>query len=109
MIGSGFMDFSALRIANILGVETMDMGAVAGISIGLIAAWIHSKYHKITFPVAISFYAGKRFVALAVMLASTCFGLIAPFIWSPVSMAINGLGDAISAVGIFGVFGYGFL
>ncbi len=109
MIGSGFMDFSALRIANILGVETMDMGVVAGISIGLIAAWIHSKYHKITFPVAISFYGGKRFVALAVMLASTCFGLIAPFIWSPVSMAINGLGDAISAAGIFGVFGYGFL
>lgn len=109
MINSGFMDFSALRIANILGVETMDMGAVAGIAIGLIAAWLHSKYHKITFPVAISFYGGKRFVALAVMLASTVFGLIAPFIWEPVSIAINSLGDAISAAGIFGVFGYGFL
>ena len=109
MINSGFMDFSALRIANILGVETMDMGAVAGIAVGLIAAWLHSKYHKITFPVAISFYGGKRFVALAVMLASTVFGLIAPFIWEPVSIAINSLGDAISAAGIFGVFGYGFL
>ena len=109
MINSGFMDFSALRIANILGVETMDMGAVAGIAIGLIAAWLHSKYHKITFPVAISFYGGKRFVALVVMLACTVFGLIAPFIWEPVSIAINSLGDAISAAGIFGVFGYGFL
>ena len=109
MINSGFMDFSALRIANILGVETMDMGAVAGISIGLITASLHNKYHKITFPVAISFYGGKRFVALAVMLASTVFGLIAPFIWEPVSIAINSLGDVISAAGIFGVFGYGFL
>ena len=109
MINSGFMDFSALRIANILGVETMDMGAVAGIAVGLITAGLHSKYHKITFPVAISFYGGKRFVALAVMLASTVFGLIAPFIWEPVSIAINSLGDAISAAGIFGVFGYGFL
>lgn len=109
MINSGFMDFSALRIANVLGVETMDMGAVAGICIGLITAHLHNKYHKITFPVAISFYGGKCFVALAVMLASTLFGLVAPFIWEPVSIAINSLGDAISAAGIFGVFGYGFL
>ena len=76
MINSGFTDFSALRIANILGVETMDMGAVAGIVVGLITASLHNKYHKITFPVAISFYGGKRFVALVVMLASTVFGLI---------------------------------
>lgn len=109
MINSGFTDFSALRIANILGVETMDMGAVAGIAVGLITAALHSKYHKITFPVAISFYGGKRFVALAVMLVSTVFGLIAPLIWEPVSIAINSLGDAISAAGILGVFGYGFL
>ena len=109
MINSGFTDFSALRIASTLGVETVDMGAVAGIVIGLIAAWLHSKYHKITFPVAISFYGGKRFVALAVMMASTVFGLVAPFIWEPVSIAINSLGDVISAAGIFGVFGYGFL
>lgn len=109
MIGSGFVDFSALKISNILGVETLDMGAVAGIMIGLIAAKLHDKYHKITFPVAVSFYGGKRFVALAVMLASTVAGLAAPFIWSPVSMAINSLGGAISAAGIFGVFGYGFL
>lgn len=109
MINSGFMDFSALKISNILGVETLDMGAVAGIIIGLLAARLHDKYHKITFPVAVSFYGGKRFVALAVMLASTVVGLIAPFIWSPISMAINGLGDVISASGIVGVFGYGFL
>lgn len=109
MINSGFMDFSALKISSILGVETLDMGAVAGIVIGLVAAKLHDKYHKITFPVAISFYGGKRFVALAVMLASTVIGLVAPFVWSPVSMAINSLGGVIKASGIVGVFGYGFL
>lgn len=109
MINSGFMDFSALKISSILGVETLDMGAVAGIIIGLIAAKLHERYHKISFPVAISFYGGKRFVALAVILASTVVGLVAPFVWSPVSMAINSLGGAISAAGLFGVFGYGFL
>ena len=64
------MDFGALKISAILGVETLDMGAVAGIISGLVTAKIHNKYHKVQFPVAISFYGGKRFVAIAVIMAN---------------------------------------
>lgn len=109
MIGSGFMDFGALKISTILGVETLDMGAVAGIVSGLITAKIHNKYHKIQFPVAISFYGGKRFVAIAVIMAMTVTGLIAPLVWKPISSAIDGLGSIISATGLVGIFTYGFL
>ena len=109
MVNSGFINFSDMRIASILGVETMDMGAVAGIIIGLLTAWLHNKYHKVQFPVAVSFYGGKRFVAIAVIMGSALVGLIAPLIWEPISAGINGLGDAIGASGLFGVFGYGFL
>ncbi len=49
MINSGFMDFSALKISTILGVETMDMGAVAGMITGIVTAALHNKYHKVTF------------------------------------------------------------
>lgn len=109
MIGSGFMDFGALKISTILGVETLDMGAVAGIISGLITAKIHNKYHKVQFPVAISFYGGKRFVAIAVIMAMAVTGLIAPLVWRPISAAIDGLGGLISATGLAGVFTYGFL
>ncbi len=109
MINSGFMNFGALKISTILGVETLDMGAVAGILSGIITASLHNKYHKITFPVAISFYGGKRFVAIVVIMAMAVVGLAAPVIWSPVSMVIDGLGGLISATGLAGVFGYGFL
>lgn len=109
MIGSGFMDFGALKISTILGVETLDMGAVAGILTGLITAKLHNKYHKVQFPVAISFYGGKRFVALAVIMAMAVVGLIAPLVWRPISAAIDGLGGLISASGLAGVFTYGFL
>ena len=109
MIHSGFMDFGALKISTILGVETLDMGAVAGIVTGVVTAALHNKYHKITFPVAVSFYGGKRFVAIVVILAMAAVGLAAPFVWSPVSMAIDGMGGLISATGLAGVFGYGFL
>lgn len=109
MIGSGFMDFSALKISTILGVETLDMGAVAGIISGLVTAKLHNKYHKVQFPVAISFYGGKRFVAIAVIMAMAVAGLIAPLVWKPISSAIDGLGGLISATGLAGVFTYGFL
>lgn len=109
MINSGFMDFSALKISVILGVETVDMGAVAGIITGLLTAALHNKYHKITFPAAISFYGGKRFVALVVILASAVVGLVAPLIWEPISVGINGLGVVIGKSGALGVFIFGTL
>lgn len=109
MINTGFMDFSSLKISAILGVETVDMGAIAGIITGMITAAIHNKYHKVTFPVAISFYGGKRFVAIAVILSVTVVGLIAPIVWEPVSSAIDSLGGFIADSGLFGVFSFGFL
>lgn len=109
MVNSKFMDFSALKISTILGVETMDMGAVAGMITGIVTAHLHNKYHKITFPAAIAFYGGKRFVAIAVMVAMTVIGLIAPLVWAPISMGIDALGGVISAAGLFGVYIYGFL
>ncbi len=109
MMNSGFMDFSALKISVILGVETLDMGAVAGIITGIVTAALHNRFHKITFPVAIAFYGGKRFVALIVIITMGGIGLVAPIVWEPISMAINGLGGLISATGLAGVFTYGFL
>lgn len=71
MISTGIMDFSAMKISNILGVDTVDMGALAGIMAGLVTAKLHNKYHKVQFPAAIAFYGGKRFVALVVLVSMT--------------------------------------
>ena len=108
-VNSGIMDFSSLRIANILGVDTVDMGATAGIIAGLVTAALHNKYHKIQFPAAVAFYGGKRFVALITIVVMAGLGLALPFVWSPISAAINGCGSLISAAGSFGVFIFGTL
>lgn len=109
MINSGFMNFGALKISTILGVETVDMGAVAGIITGLVTAALHNRFHKVTFPAAVAFYGGKRFVALIVIMTMGAVGLAAPIVWEPVSIAINSLGGLISATGLVGVYFYGFL
>lgn len=110
MISSNLVDFSSLKLANILGIEnTIEMGAMAGIAVGLLTAVLHNKFYKIQFPVAIAFYGGKRFVAIVVIAAMTLLGQIAPFIWMPVSAAINALGTWIGKLGHLGIFIFGFL
>lgn len=109
IIQTGIMDFSVMKISVILGVETLDMGAVAGIIIGLITASLHNRYHKVVFPAAVAFYGGKRFVALIVIMASAAIGMISPFIWQPVSTVINGLGALINGAGVLGVGIFGLL
>ena len=110
IIGSGFFDFSSLKISNVLGVEnTIEMGAFAGMLTGILTAIIHNKFYNVTFPVAIAFYGGKRFVAIAVMIAMTILGQLIPFVWVPISTAISGLGNLIANLGHLGVFIFGFL
>lgn len=109
MINSGFFDFAALRVIPILGVETIDMGAIAGIMTGIIVAALHNKYHKVQFPVAVAFYGGKRFVTIVVILAMALVGQVAPFLWQPVSYGITAVGNLIATSGNVGVFSFGFL
>lgn len=109
MLGSGFYDFSSMRIVPILGVETIDMGAIAGIMTGIIVSALHNKFRTIQFPVAIAFYGGKRFVTIIVILVMALVGQVAPFIWSPISSVITAMGNIISGAGSIGVFVFGFL
>lgn len=83
MINSGFFDFASLQVTSILGVETIDMGAIAGIMTGIIVAALHNKYHKVQFPVAIAFYGGKRFVTIVVILVMALIGQIARLFGNP--------------------------
>ena len=109
VISTKIINFSAMKISPILGVETVDMGAVAGILVGCLTAYLHNKYHKVVFPAAVAFYGGKRFVALVVTLGCALLGIVMPFVWNPLSMGIDTIGTLINASGSFGVFLFGFL
>lgn len=110
VIGSGFFDFSSLKMSTILGIaDTIEMGAFAGMITGILTAVLHNKFFNVDFPVAIAFYGGKRFVAIVVIGAMTLLGQVMPFIWVPVSSVINWLGSLIASLGSVGVFIFGFL
>lgn len=109
IVNSGIGYLSDMPLTTILGVETIDMGAIAGIVTGIVVSQLHNKYHDVEFPVAIAFYGGKRFVAIVVILVMGLLGQIIPFLWEPISAAIISVGTAIGNAGSIGVFFYGFL
>lgn len=109
MIESGFANFDSLPINTILGIETLDMGAVAGMLTGIVVAILHNKYHDVQFPVAISFYGGKRFVTIVVILVMALLGQVMPFVWQPIAAGITAIGMMIGNAGSIGVFFFGLL
>ena len=110
IIKSKIFNFESLRMANILGIgNTIEMGAFAGILTGIVVACLHNRYYNVEFPTAIAFYGGKRFVAIIVMIVMSILGQVVPFIWIPISDAINSFGRAIAEAGHLGIFVFGFL
>ncbi|WVD70150.1 PTS transporter subunit EIIC [Orbus wheelerorum] len=110
MIKTGLADTNERMLTSVLGInDTLQMGAVAGMIAGVLTAFLHNKYYKIQFPIAIAFFGGKRFVAIVVIIWSAILGQLLPFIWGPISMAIEAIGTIISHAGYIGVFLFGFL
>lgn len=108
MVNSGLVDFSSLDTAAVLGIEgAPNMSAFGGILVGCLTAALHNRFIDTKLPVAISFYGGKRSVAIVVFVVMLLLGIVSPFVWLPLSVAISALGMAIASLGNFGVFLFG--
>lgn len=95
-------------VSSVLGIETVNTGILGAIIVGLLSAVIHNRVHNIKLPTAISFYGGVRFVSIATSLFFLVFGQIVPYIWTPITNAINTVAYAVANTGIFGPFLYYF-
>ena len=108
MIDSSFIAYPGNALIGELGLQTINMGAFGGILAGLLGAWVHNKYCELELPAAIAFFGGKRSVAIITIGYATLIGQLLPFIWLPLSNGIHSVGLAISSMGVFGTFLYGF-
>ncbi len=100
-----------LVITRVTGVMNADinMGVLAGIIMGLVAGYLYNRYHDIRLPDWLGFFGGKRFVPIVTSLAALVLGVIFGFVWPPIQMGINALGQWIIGAGALGMFIYGVL
>jgi PTS system maltose and glucose-specific IIC component len=97
----------AVGQANVLGVQTLEMGVLGGILVGLITYFLLERFQEVKLPDAFSFFGGIRFIPIISVVVNSIAGLIVPFIWPTFQSAIVSLGHLIRSAGVFGPFLYG--
>lgn len=78
---------------SVLGAPALNMGVFVGIISGFVGAIAYNKYYNYRkLPDALSFFNGKRFVPLVVILWSTIVSLILALVWPIIQTGINNFG-----------------
>ncbi len=94
-------------VANVVGIQSLEMGVFGGIIVGLGVAALHNRFYKIQLPTVISFFGGVRFVPIISTFVYIIVGIIMYFVWPYIQRAIYSLGDLVLSSGYFGTFIYG--
>ena len=79
-----------------------------GILSGLIGAGCYNKFKKTQLPDALSFFSGKRCVAIVTAGVTILVSLVLFFVWPLIYGALVAFGTAVSSTGALGVGVYGF-
>lgn len=87
----------------------INMGVLAGIITGIVAAVLYNKFHDIKMPDALSFFGGKRFVPIVSGVSSMLLALVFGSFWGGVQDALNAFGEMQTTSGPVGAGVFGFL
>ena len=78
---------------SVLGSPALNMGVFIGIISGFVGAIVYNKYYTYRkLPDALSFFNGKRFVPLVVILWSAIIAVVLSVIWPLIQSGINAFG-----------------
>lgn len=94
---------------TVMGIFTYRMSIFGGIIVGLWTGMIHNRFHETQLPTAFSFFSGKRFVPIMMVVTIPFLAIVMFFVWPLFNMVINGFGALLASAGAFGTFIYGFL
>lgn len=94
---------------TVMGIFTYRMSIFGGIIVGLWTSMIHNKFHTTQLPTAFSFFSGKRFVPIMMVVTIPFLAIGMYFVWPLFNIVINGFGELLAQAGAFGTFIYGFL
>ena len=93
-------------LANVVGIESLQMGVFGGIIVGLGVAWLHNRFYKIRLPDILSFFGGTRFIPIISTLAYIVVGVIMYFLWPYIQQLIFSAGDLVLRSGYAGTLIY---
>ena len=96
-------------IADVCGIQTLQMGVFGGIIVGIGVAALHNRFYKIEFPPALSFFGGSRFVPIISTIVYMFVGILMYFVWPFVQSVIYALGSLVTGTGYIGTLFFGII
>lgn len=96
-------------VAEMCGIQTLQMGVFGGIIVGLGVAALHNRFYKIQLPNALSFFGGSRFVPIISTITYVGVGIVMYFLWPFVQEGIYALGGLVTETGYFGTLIFGII
>lgn len=91
----------------VMGIQTIEMGVLGGIIVGIIVYVLHNRFYAIKLPDAFAFFGGARFVPIITALTFSVVGILIPMIWPIFALGIASVGAIIQGAGAFGPFLFG--
>ncbi|WP_338982164.1 PTS transporter subunit EIIC [Spiroplasma endosymbiont of Eupeodes luniger] len=76
-------------------IYSIDMGVLSGIIAGILAATCYNRFQFIKLPTALSFFSGRRFVPLVVILVSLPVAILVAIIWPWLQLGLLSFGQTI--------------
>jgi PTS system N-acetylglucosamine-specific IIC component len=108
--------FQALEervVSDIDGTQTLDLaqanptGVLGGILMGLLAAVLWQRYHRVKLPTWLAFFGGRRFVPIVTAFAALVAAVVVALLWFLIGAGIDWVGDQLVGAGALGVGVYG--
>ena len=108
--------FQALEervVSDIDGTQTLDLaeanptGVLGGILVGLLAAVLWQRYHRVKLPTWLAFFGGRRFVPIVTAFAALVAAVVVALLWFLAGAGIDWVGDQLVGAGALGVGVYG--
>ncbi|MEV0591263.1 PTS transporter subunit EIIC [Nonomuraea cavernae] len=112
--GSGIRETVLLRQVQDQGiVEIVNYGmqnptkVLGGIMMGLVAALLWQRFHRIKLPSWLAFFGGRRFVPIVTAIVALLLGVLIGWVWPILGEWIGYAGEALTTLGPLGTGIYG--
>jgi len=89
--------------------ESIDYGVLGGILVGLVAAVLWQRYHRIALPPYLAFFGGRRFVPIVTALATLLLAVAMSFAFPVFDAGLDRLGRWLVENDVLGAGVYGFV
>jgi PTS system N-acetylglucosamine-specific IIC component len=87
----------------------INYGVLGGIVIGLTAAYLWQRFHRISLPPYLAFFGGRRFVPIITAFAALAISVVMNLVYRGFNSGITNLGEWVTNNSVIGGFVYGTL